>query len=54
MAAAGLTVPASATATTSTTTVLRSSDHYSAVIRRTEFGIPHILAANFAVGRSGT
>src|ERR1700754_3257796 len=45
-AAAGLAVPAPATMT-SPTTVLRSSDHYSAVIRRTEFGIPHILAANF-------
>src|ERR1700742_4085328 len=48
-ATAGLAVTASATTATDspTTTVLQSSDHYSAVIRRTEFGIPHILAADF-------
>jgi acyl-homoserine-lactone acylase len=47
-ATAGLAVTASASTTTnSTTTVLRSSDRYSAVIRRTDFGIPHILASDF-------
>src|ERR1700742_1867504 len=47
-ATAGLTVPAAAATTPHlSTTVLRSTDHYSAVIRRTEFGIPHVLADNF-------
>jgi len=45
LAVAGL--AGSAGAAPNPTTVVTTADHYSAVIRRTEFGIPHILATNY-------
>ncbi|HEX9338754.1 MAG TPA: penicillin acylase family protein, partial [Pseudonocardiaceae bacterium] len=47
LAGVGVAGSAAAATTTDSTSVVTSADHYSAVIRRTEFGIPHILAANF-------